>query len=228
MIVSFDRPPRGAVTLPEYRSSGAPLEKECRAPQVQGRPPARDRRVAGQGQDHPGLPRGWVRGRGLGGAHPRPPQAGERHPGQVQGRVLVAAGGRRRPRLPGAVRRGRGQEDQGRRAEEEARRRRRAPARDGRGPRGRGHRLAPARGAGAEGACEADGLPRDHQGRDPARRGGDPRPRPEHGRRAGDPPHPRPPLRLRGLAGPVEEGHDRPVRRSGAVRRHAPGRRPRA
>ena len=28
-----------------------------------------------------------------------------------------------------------------------------------------------------------------------------------HGRRPGDPPHPRPPLRLRGLAGPVEEGH---------------------
>ena len=40
--------------------------------------------------------------------------------------------------------------------------RRRAPARDGRGPRGRGDRLAPPRGAEAEGAGEADGLPRDH------------------------------------------------------------------
>ena len=39
----------------------------------------------------------------------------------------------------------------------------RAPARDGRGPRGRGDRLAPARGAEAEGAGAPDGLPRDHQ-----------------------------------------------------------------
>ena len=46
--------------------------------------------------------------------------------------------------------------------------RRRAPARDGRGPRGRGDRLAPARGAEAEGPRAADGLPRDHARRDRA------------------------------------------------------------
>ena len=37
----------------------------------------------------------------------------------------------------------------------------------------------------------------------------DPRPRPGPRRRPGDPPHPRPALRLRGLAGALEEGHDR-------------------
>ena len=88
--------------------------------------------------------------------------------------------------------------------------------------------MAPARGALAEGPGQADGLPRDHQGRDPARGQRDPRARPGPRRRPGDPPHPRPPLRLRGLAGPVEEGHDRPVRRPRAVRRDPPRRRPRA
>ena len=34
-----------------------------------------------------------------------------------------------------------------------------------------------------------------------------PRPRPPPGRRPGGPPHPRPPLRLRGQPGPLEEGH---------------------
>ena len=41
-------------------------------------------------------------------------------------------------------------------------------ARDGRGPGGRGDRVASARGAEAEGARPADGLPRDHPGGDPA------------------------------------------------------------
>ena len=50
----------------------------------------------------------------------------------------------------------------------EAQGRRRAPARDGRRSRGRGDRLAPARGAEAEGAGAADGLPRDHEGGDQA------------------------------------------------------------
>ena len=57
------------------------------------------------------------------------------------------------------------------------------------------------------------------------------------GRRPGDPPHPRPPLRLRGLAGPVEEGHaeavggprpvggDPPRRRAGARAHRLPLRR---
>ncbi len=48
------------------------------------------------------------------------------------------------------------------------------------------------------------------------------------GRRPGGPPDPRPALRLRGLAGAVEEGHVRAVRRPRAVGRDPAGRRPRA
>ena len=55
------------------------------------------------------------------------------------------------------------------------------------------------------------------RGREPAR---DQR-RPRRG--PGGAPHPRPPLRLRGLPGAVEEGHVRPLRRPGAVGRDPPG-----
>ena len=48
------------------------------------------------------------------------------------------------------------------------------------------------------------------------------------GRRPGDPPHPRPPVRLRGLAGAVEEGHAAAVGRAGPERRHPHPRRARA
>ena len=72
----------------------------------------------------------------------------------------------------------------------------------------------------------ADGLPRDHQARDPRRRREPARAQHAPRRGPGDPPHPRPPLRLRGLPGPVEEGHVRPVRRPRPVRRDPPGRRP--
>ena len=48
------------------------------------------------------------------------------------------------------------------------------------------------------------------------------------GRGPGGTPHPRPALRLRGLAGAVEEGDERPVGRARAVGRDPPGRRPRA
>ena len=48
------------------------------------------------------------------------------------------------------------------------------------------------------------------------------------GRCAGGAPHYRPALRLRGLAGAVEEGHVRPLGRPGSVGGHAPGRRARA
>jgi hypothetical protein len=50
--------------------------------------------------------------------------------------------------------------------------RRRAPARDGRGSRGRGNRLAPARGVEAEGARTADGLPRGSPATRSSRRSG--------------------------------------------------------
>ena len=48
------------------------------------------------------------------------------------------------------------------------------------------------------------------------------------GRRPGDPPHPRPPLRLRGQPGAVAQGQGGPVRRPRAVRRDPHGRRARA
>ena len=56
----------------------------------------------------------------------------------------------------------------------------------------------------------AHGLPRDHQGRDPRRRRQHPRARPRTRRRAGDPPHPRPALRLGRLARAVVQGRQRP------------------
>src|SRR5699024_9697305 len=49
--------------------------------------------------------------------------------------------------------------------------------------------------------------PGDDQGRDPRRRGEHPRAGHRPGGRPGDPTHPRPPVRLRGLPGAVEEGH---------------------
>ena len=55
-----------------------------------------------------------------------------------------------------------------------------------------------------------------------------PRARRPAGRRAGDPAHPRPALRLRGQPGAVAQGPPGPVRRSRAVRRHAAGGRARA
>ena len=55
-----------------------------------------------------------------------------------------------------------------------------------------------------------------------------PRPRHRAGRRAGDPAHPRPPLRLRGQPGAVAQGPAGPVRRPRAVRRDPHGRRARA
>ena len=55
-----------------------------------------------------------------------------------------------------------------------------------------------------------------------------PRHRPPPGRRPGGPPHPRPPLRLRGRPGAVAEGQPRPVGRPGAERGHPPRRRARA
>ena len=135
---------------------------------------------------------------------------------------------RRRARLRAPLRRRPRQEEDGRAAQEAARRRRRAPARDGRGSRGRGNRLAPARGVEAEGARPADGLPRDHPPRDRAGARGDARRRRATGGRAGVAADPRPALRLRGIARPLEEDHARPLGRPRPVGCHAPRRRARA
>ena len=76
--------------------------------------------------------------------------------------------------------------------------RQRAVPRDRRGPRGRGDQLAPARAPQAEGAGQADGVPRDHRSRDRPRRQQPPGHRLRPRRRRRDAPHPRPPVRLRG------------------------------
>ena len=57
----------------------------------------------------------------------------------------------------------------------------------------------------SRGARAPDGLPRDHPVRDPGGGRQSPRHRPGAGRCAGDPPHRRPAVRLRDLAGVVEK-----------------------
>ena len=104
----------------------------------------------------------------------------------------------------------------------------RGAARHRRGSRGRGHRLAPARGAVAPASpVQADGLPRDHAPGHPPRHRQPPRHRPPPGRRPGGPPHPRSALRLRGLPGAVAQGAAPPVGRPGAERGHPHRRRAR-
>ena len=181
-------------------------------------PAPRHRRVARKGEDDRGLPRQGLRRRVERRPHPRPSRARGRHSGGVQEAGVGPARRRRRPRVRAPLHRRSGQAEEGERAEEAACRIRRAPARDGRGPRGRGDRLAPAPGAEAEGPGAADGLPRDHPRRDRARARRDARGRPAARRRAGDAAHPRPALRLRDLAGAVEEDHARSLRRPRAVR----------
>ena len=76
------------------------------------------------------------------------PNNAVRDPGQVQGRAVGAARGRRRRAISSRSTSSTRRREEGRlRPEGEAQERRRALARDGRGPRGRGDRLAPARGA---------------------------------------------------------------------------------
>ena len=84
------------------------------------------------------------------------------------------------------------------------------------------------RGAEAEGAGAADGLPRDHAAGDRAGARRDARDRRAARRRAGDAPHPRPALRLRGLAGALAEGDAGALGRPRAVGRDAARRRARA
>ena len=135
---------------------------------------------------------------------------------------------RRCRRVPSALHRRPGQEETRRRAEEALEERGRALARDRRRPRRRSDRLASARGAEADRSRAAHGLPRDHEGRDQPRARRDARDRRASCRRAGDAPHPRPPLRLRGLARSLEEDHPRALGGTRAVGRDAARRRARA
>ena len=72
------------------------------------------------------------------------------------------------------------------------------------------------------------GVPRDHPRRNPGGPGGAPGRGPPPGGRAGGPAPARPPVRLRGLAGSLEEGGAAPVRGAGAERGHPDRRRARA
>ena len=119
---------------------------------TRGRTSSRDRRVSRQGEDHRRLPRRRLRRGVVDRPHPRPAEPRRRHPGRGQEGAVGAARRQRRRRVPAPLRRRPRQEEEGRRAEARAEELHRAPARDGRGPRGRGDRLAPARGAQAEGS----------------------------------------------------------------------------
>ena len=88
--------------------------------------------------------------------------------------------------------------------------------------------MAPARGAEADGAREADGVPRDHPGRHPARHRREPRRRLRPRRRPGEPPHRRPPLRLPRLRGVLAQDPPGPERGAGPVAQRPPRRRARA
>ena len=124
------------------------------------------------------------------------------------------------------VRRARRQEEGRRGSEEGAEGRRRAHPRNRRGSRGRGNRLARARGAGAEGPGAAHGVPRDHPERDSRSAREPTRARHEAGRGARGPTCPRPSRRLGDVAGVVARVRTRPGRvgRTGAERRGAHGR----
>ena len=180
--------------------------------------PSRHRGVAGKGENDRRLPRRRLRR----GVEHRP------YPRPSEPRLRDSEGGppslrdprrRGRRRLRAVLHRRRRQEARRGGSAQEARERRRAPARNRRRPRGRSDRLASPTGAQAEEgrSRQANGLPRDHEGCDPARADRDPRDRHPARRCAGDPPDPRPALRLRGLPGPVEEGHARPLGGPGAV-----------
>ena len=156
------------------------------------------------------------------------PHSAAEVPAALEAGAVGAARRERRPRLRAALRRRSEEEDGRHRPAGEAQVGRRAAARDGRRPRGRGDRLASRPGAEPEGAGAPDGVPRDHEARDRAGARGDARHRRRPRRRAGDAAHPRPPLRLRGLARPLAQGDEGPLGRPGAVGRDAARRRARA
>ena len=195
---------------------------------ARGAPSPRHRREPGQGQDDQGLPRPRVHRRGERRAHPRPADPRRRHPGRAEGSAVGPARRRRRVRVRAALRRRRGQAHQGRRAQARAARRRRAllaTDEDREGEAIAWHLLEVLKPKVPVRRMVFHEITRDAiRAAAQDTRDLDLRPR----RRPGDPAHPRPPVRLRGQPGPVEEGHAGPVRGPGPVGRHPAGRRARA
>ena len=176
------------------------------------------------------LPGRGLRRRVVRRPHPRPAARRRRRAGQVQGRAVGPARRRRRQRL-------RSRSTSSRRTKKGKvtklqRRCSRAPTSCS-SPRTRTARARP-----SPGTCSRRSSRRCRSGGWSSTRSPEPairaavdepaRHRPGPGRRAGDPPHPRPALRLRGLPGAVEEGHAEAVGGPGAVGRHPDRRRARA
>ena len=172
------------------------------------------RRVAGQGQDHRRLARVGLRRRVLHRAHPGPPPPGRRGSCRLQGRGLVPARGRRRQRLQAPLCGLPRQEVPGGQVQalvKQASEVYLASDEDREGESIAWHLLE----------VLAPRVPVKrmvfHEITRPAieravRVAG---PRPPPGRRPGGPSDPRPPVRLRGIAGPVEEDHAPAVGRAG-------------
>jgi hypothetical protein len=184
------------------------------------RPPAGHRGVPDQGREDRRVPGQRLRRRGQRRAHPRPAAQRRRRAGRAQGCVVGAPRRRRRQRVRAALRGQPRPQAAGQPAQAAGQGRQRGLPRHRRGPRGRGHRLAPGRHAQAAGAGAPHGLPRDHPRGDRPRRGQPAGAGHRAGRRAGDPPHPRPALRLRGQPRAVEEGAAQALGRAGAVGGH--------
>ncbi len=182
---------RATERRPERRANVVPDQRD-RA----GRPPTRHRRVACQGEDDQGLPRPRLRRRGERRAHPRPSERGAEVPRSTPARCAASAwtssttSSRSTSSTPT------------RRPRSASSRSSWPPPTSFTSPPMRTARARPSPGTScrshqAQGPGPPDGLPRDHQGRHPRGRGQPARAEQAHGRRPGDPPHPRPPLRLR-------------------------------
>ena len=193
-----------------------------------GRPPTRHRRVARQGEDDQGLPRPWIRRRGERRAHPRPPQRGRRGARRsTRARCAGSASTSTTTSSPIYVVN----------ADKKAQvRKLKELLKDA-------DELFLATDEDREGEAIAWHLQEVLKPKVPVHRmvfheitkdaiqaavAQPARAEPAPGRRPGDPPHPRPALRLRGLAGAVEEGHAAAVGRPRAVRGDPAGRRARA